>query len=169
VVEQLLDLSRLEAGTAEPHRELWHADELVSRALAGLGEGASRVQIEIEPETPPVDVDAAQVERVLANLLENALRYSPHGSRVLVRAEHGATELRLHVIDRGPGLPADERDVLFEPFRRGATGRGSGLGLAIARGFAEANAGRLWAQDDPAGGHLVVSLPLAERTAAVRA
>ena len=169
VVEQLLDLSRLEAGEAEPHRELWHADELVGQSLIGLGVGAERVTLDIAPEAPPVEVDAAQVERVLVNLLENALRYSPSGSRVIVRAEPGATELRLHVIDRGPGLPAEKRDALFEPFRRGAIGRGSGLGLAIARGFAEANGGRLWAQDDPAGGHLVLSLPLAARPAPVRA
>jgi two-component system, OmpR family, sensor histidine kinase KdpD len=170
VVEQLLDVSLLEAGAVEPHRELWHVDELVGRALAGLGEDAGRVRPEIGPETPPVEVDAAQVERVLANLIENALHYSPPGSRVVVRAEPGATELRLHVVDSGPGLPPDERDALFQPFRRGSvTQRGSGLGLAIARGFAEANGGRLWAQDDPAGGHLVLSLSLAERPAAVRA
>jgi two-component system sensor histidine kinase KdpD len=168
VVEQLLDLSRLEAGEAEPHRELWHVDELVGQALAGLGDGAGRVRLEIAPEEPPVEVDAAQVERVLANVLENALRYSPNGTSVIVRAEHGATELRLHVVDRGPGLPSEERDALFKPFRRGGAGRGSGLGLAIARGFAEANGGRLWAQDDPGGGHLVLSLPLADRPAPVR-
>lgn len=169
VVEQLLDLSRLEAGAAEPHRELWHIDELVSQALAGLGTDASRVKLEIGPETPPVEVDAAQIERVLANLLENALRYSPPASQVLLRAEPGATELRIHVLDRGAGLPEEQREALFQPFRRGMPGHGSGLGLAIARGFAEANAGRLWAQDDPGGGHLVLSLPLAERRIVVPA
>jgi two-component system sensor histidine kinase KdpD len=168
VVGQLLDLSRLEAGAVEPHRELWHVDELVGRALAGLGVDAERVRLEIRPETPPVEVDAAQVERVLANLIDNALHYSPAGSGVVVRAESGATELRLHVVDRGPGLPDEERDALFQPFRRGSAGQvGSGLGLSIARGFAEANGGRLWAQNDPGGGHLVLSLPLAERPAAV--
>jgi two-component system, OmpR family, sensor histidine kinase KdpD len=166
VVEQLLDLSRLESGAVEPHRELWHADELVGQALAGLGAEAVRVRVEVAPDTPPVAVDAAQVERVLANLLDNALHYSPAGSSVLVRAEPGATELRLHVLDRGPGLPSDEREALFQPFTRGAVAaRGSGLGLAIARGFAEANGGRLWAQDEPGGGHLVLSLPLAKRAA----
>jgi two-component system sensor histidine kinase KdpD len=169
VVEQLLDLSRLEAGAAEPHRELWHIDELVGQALAGLGAGASRVRLEIAPETPLVEVDAAQIERVLANLLENALRYSPADSQVLLRAEPGSTELRIHVLDRGSGLPEEQRDALFQPFRRGTAGHGSGLGLAIARGFAEANAGRLWAQDDPGGGHLVLSLPLAERRMVVPA
>jgi two-component system sensor histidine kinase KdpD len=166
VVEQLLDVSRLEAGAVEPHRELWHVDELVGRALAGVGADAVRVRLEIGPETPPVEVDAVQVERVLANLIDNALHYSPPGSGVVVRAEPGATELRLHVVDTGPGLPAEEREALFQPFRRGSVGqRGSGLGLAIARGFAEANGGRLWAQDDPAGGHLVLALPLAARPA----
>jgi two-component system, OmpR family, sensor histidine kinase KdpD len=170
VVEQLLDLSRLEAGAAEPHRDLWHVDELVSQSLTGLGAEAARVQVEIGPSTPPVEVDAAQVERVLANLIDNALHYSPSESAVVVRAEPGATELRLHVVDRGPGLPDEERDALFQPFRRGdAVKRGSGLGLSIARGFAEANGGRVWAQDDPAGGHLVLSLPLATRPATVRA
>jgi two-component system sensor histidine kinase KdpD len=168
VVGQLLDLSRLEAGAAEPHPELWHVDELVGQALAGLGGDASRVRLEIAPDAPPVEVDAAQVERVLANVIDNALHYSPQGSTVVVRAEPGATELRLHVVDRGPGLPDEQREALFQPFQRGLAGHGSGLGLAIARGFAEANGGRLWAQDDPAGGHLVLALPLAAH-AAVRA
>jgi K+-sensing histidine kinase KdpD len=169
VVEQLLDLSRLEAGAAEPHRELWHIDELVSQALAGLGVEASRVRLDIGSETPLVEVEAAQIERALANLLENALRYSPPGSQVLLRAEPGTTELRIHVLDRGSGLPDEQREALFQPFRRGTAGHGSGLGLAIARGFAEANAGKLWAQDDPGGGHLVLSLPLAERRMVVPA
>jgi two-component system sensor histidine kinase KdpD len=169
VVEQLLDLSRLEAGAVEPHRELWHVDELVGQALTGLGAEAVRVRLDIGSETPPVEVDAAQVERVLANLLENALRYSPSGSQVLLRAEPGATELRIHVVDSGAGLPDEQREALFQPFQRGTAGHGSGLGLAIARGFAEANGGRLWAQNDPGGGHLVLSLPLAEHRAVVRA
>jgi len=169
VVEQLLDLSRLEADAVEPHRELWHVDELVGQALVGLGAEADRVRLEIGSETPPVEADAAQVERVLVNLLENALRHSSAGSRVLLRAEPGATELRIHVVDSGAGLPDAQREALFQPFRRGTAGHGSGLGLAIARGFAEANGGRLWAQDDPAGGHLVLALPLAERRAPVRA
>jgi two-component system sensor histidine kinase KdpD len=74
VVEQLLDLSRLEAGAAEPHRELWSADELVGQALNGLGNDATRVRVEIGPETPPVEVDAAEVGGVVAYLLDNALQ-----------------------------------------------------------------------------------------------
>jgi two-component system sensor histidine kinase KdpD len=167
VVRDLLDLSRLEAGTAEPHRELWPVDELVARALESVGPAAERVLVEIAPDAPPVQVDAAQIERVLANLIDNALKFSPQQTPVVVRAEHGATELRIHVVDRGPGLAASERDSVFQPFRRGAdaaaSGRGAGLGLAIARGFAEANGAQLWAQDDPAGGHFVLALARAEQ------
>jgi two-component system sensor histidine kinase KdpD len=120
--------------------------------------------VELDPDSPPVRVDAAQVERVIANLIENALRFSPPGSPVIVRTEHGATELRIHVVDRGPGVAAADRDTIFQPFsRRGSTG--SGLGLAIARGFAEANGGRVWTQEDPAGGHFVLALATAPRPA----
>ena len=165
VVGDLLDLSRLEAGAVEPHRELWPLDELVGQALGTLGEDAARVVVELDPEAPPVRVDAAQIERVLANLLGNALKFSPSGTPVVVRAERGATELRVHVIDRGPGLTPEERGVVFQPFRRGeraGAARGSGVGLAIARGFAEANGGQLWTQDDGTGGHFVLALPVAE-------
>jgi two-component system sensor histidine kinase KdpD len=169
VVRDLLDLSRLEAGSAEPHRELWPVDELVAQALESVGPAAERVVVEIDEDAPPVQVDAAQIERVLANLIDNALKFSPPQSPVVVRAEHGATELRIHVVDRGPGLTPSERDAVFQPFRRGvdAAGnvRGAGLGLAIARGFAEANGAHLWAQEDPAGGHFVLALARAQQPA----
>jgi two-component system, OmpR family, sensor histidine kinase KdpD len=162
VVANLLDVSRLEAGALETHLELWTADELVGRALDSVGGGADRVVVELSADAPPVLVDAAQIERVIANLIENALRFSPPGSPVIVRAEHGATELRIHVVDRGPGVAATQRDTIFQPFSRSASG-GTGLGLAIARGFAEANGGRVWTQEDPAGGHFVLALATAPR------
>ena len=156
VVGNLLDFSRLEADAVESHPQLWSADELVARAIETAPDGA-RIVVELDPESPPVRVDAAQIERVLANLIANALKFSPPGSPVVVRAEHGATELRIHVVDHGPGVSAADRDTIFQPFRRGG-GVGSGLGLAIARGFAEANGGRLWTQEDPVGGHFVLAL-----------
>ena len=164
VVSNLLDVSRLEAGALETHPELWSVDELVGQALDFVGAGEDRIVVELDPDAPPVRVDAGQIERVIANLIENALRFSPPGTPVVVRAEHGATELRIHVVDRGPGVPAADRDTIFQPFRRGAGG-GSGLGLAIARGFAEANGGRLWTQEDLAGGHFVLALATAPRPA----
>ena len=149
VVGDLLDLSRLEAGAAEPHLELWSADELVGQAL----DGNARVQVELDDAAPPVRVDGAQVERALANLIGNALKFSPPDSPVFVRAEHGSTELRFHVLDHGPGIRDADRESLFRPFHSG------GLGLAIARGFAEVNGGAVWAQEDPTGGHFVLALP----------
>jgi two-component system sensor histidine kinase KdpD len=167
VVGNLLDVSRLEAGALERHPELWSVDELVGQALDSVRTDGDRIVVELDPRSPPVRVDAGQIERVLANLIENALRFSPAGSPVIVRAEHGATELRIHIVDRGPGITAADRASIFQPFQRGAGG-GSGLGLAIARGFAEANGGRLWTQDDPAGGHFVLALAT-EPTPAVHA
>jgi two-component system sensor histidine kinase KdpD len=102
-----------------------------------------------------VRVDGPQVERALANLIDNALKYSPAHAPVVVRVEHGATELRIHVVDHGPGIRDVDRARLFEPF----AGDGTGLGLAIARGFAELNGGAVWEQDDPTGGHFVLALP----------
>jgi len=156
LVGDLLDLSRLEAGAAAPHFELWSADELVGQALGD----DPRVDVELDEGAPPVRVDGPQIERVLANLIDNALKFSPAASPVHVRVEHGATEVRIHVVDRGPGIGDVERGALFQPFRRGddATG-GAGLGLAIARGFAEVNGGHVWAQDDGTGGHFVLALP----------
>ena len=94
----------------------------------------------------------------------------PEDEPVHVNVSTTPAEAVVRVIDHGPGVTVEEREHIFEPFHRGNPGDrpGAGLGLAIARGFAEANGGRLWAQDDPAGGHLVLSLPLAERPAAVK-
>ena len=171
VVGDLLDLSRLEAGAVEPRRELWPIDELVAQALESVDQPTDRVVVAIDPGAPPVHVDAGQIERVLANLIGNALKFSPAGSPVRVRAERGATELRIHVLDRGPGLAPGERDVVFQPFHRGERSsgsiRGSGVGLAIARGFAEANGGQLWTQEEGTGGHFVLALPTVERPVVV--
>ena len=171
VVGDLLDLSRLEAGAVDPHRELWPADELVARALESVGDEGGRVIVELDEGAPPVLVDAAQIERVLANLIGNALAFSPPRSPVVVRVEPGTTELRVHVVDRGPGLTPAEREAIFRPFRRGTAAagapRGSGVGLAIARGFTEANGGELWTQEDVAGGHFVLALPVAARPVGV--
>jgi two-component system sensor histidine kinase KdpD len=154
VVGNLLDLSRLRSGAAEPRQELWTADDLIARSLEGL-KGSERVIVEVDADTPPVQVDAAQIERTLVNLLDNALKYSPAGSRVVLRVETGPDELRFHVEDTGPGVDADDGE-LFQPFS--ASARGVGLGLAIARGFAEVNGARVWAERGR-GGHFVLALP----------
>jgi two-component system sensor histidine kinase KdpD len=165
LVENLLDLSRLQAGTAEAMPELWTADELVARALDEVG-GSERVQVGTRHDLPGVRVDAVQVERVLVNLLENALRLSPPGEAVHVRVSATRKELLIRVTDRGPGVPEAERERIFQPFHRlggQPDWRGAGLGLAIARGFAEANGGRLWLESrEGQGASFVLALPAVE-------
>ena len=150
-VENVLDLSRLEAGAATPSPALWTVDALTVEALAGLP-GAERVELELGDDLPPVQIDAAQIERALANMLENALRFSPADSTVSVRAESRGTEVIVWIEDSGPGVPAADASAIFEPFRRSTRSRGAGLGLAIARGFVEANGGRVWVESAPGGG-----------------
>jgi two-component system sensor histidine kinase KdpD len=150
-VENVLDLSRLEAGAATPSPALWTVDALTVQALAGLP-GAERVELELGDHLPPVQIDAAQIERALANMLENALRFSPADSTVSVRAESRGTEVIVWIEDSGPGVPAADASAIFEPFRRSTRSRGAGLGLAIARGFVEANGGRVWVESAPGGG-----------------
>jgi two-component system sensor histidine kinase KdpD len=162
LVSNLLDLSLLESGTAAPRPEVWTLDGVVGRALDALGTEAARVRVALPHDPAAVRVDGAQIERVLVNLLENALRA---GESVVIDAGENGREALLRVRDDGPGL--DERDLerIFDPFERGrfASGRGSGLGLAIARGFAQANGCRLWAESPPASGAtFVLALPRVE-------
>jgi two-component system sensor histidine kinase KdpD len=160
LVDNLLDLSRLQAGAAAPAPELWSADELIGSALEGLA-GSDRVDVSVPADLPPARVDASQVQRVLANVLENALRLTPAGEPVTLRATATRRELLIRVVDRGPGVPEAERERIFEPFHTGA-GRagGAGLGLAIARGFAAANGGRLWVEShEGQGATFTLALP----------
>jgi two-component system sensor histidine kinase KdpD len=164
-VENLLDVSRLQAGAAESHPELWSGEELVAQALEELDEPA-RVIVEARDDLPTVRVDAAQIQRVLVNLLENAISVSGPGEAVHVRVTATRQELLIRVTDRGPGVPEAERERIFEPFHRlaGPAGyRGAGLGLTIARGFTAANGGRLWLESRPGqGASFVLGLPVVE-------
>ena len=127
LVANLLDLSRLEAGAARPQRELWPIDELVSRALDGLGAEAARVTVALADEAPLVSVDAAQLERVLANVLENALRFSSPSDRVELVGASTGDDVLIRISDRGPGLDEDDLERIFEPFEHGrGGGRGNG-------------------------------------------
>jgi two-component system sensor histidine kinase KdpD len=167
LVSNLLDLSRLQAGAATPEPEVWTADSLVVHALGSLGAAADRVEVTLSEMPIVVRVDGNQIERVLANLIENAVRYSPdHSARVLVGST--AREALVRVVDHGPGVRPEEIERVFEPFQRGALGsdgRGAGLGLAIARGFAEANGGRVWAESRVGqGATFVLALPIAHVT-----
>jgi K+-sensing histidine kinase KdpD len=147
-VANLLDVSRLEAGAARPVPELWTVDGLIARALEAVGPDNARIEVTVPDESPPVSVDAAQLEHALVNLLENALKFSSVTDRVELVAETTSDEVVLRITDHGPGIPHDEQESIFEPFH----GRGSGLGLAIARGFVQLNGGRLWIESEPGSG-----------------
>jgi two-component system, OmpR family, sensor histidine kinase KdpD len=171
LVSNLLDLSRLEAGAASPRPELWTIDGLVARALGAVGQESARIRVSLPGDSPALRVDPTQIERALVNLLENALESSSPSDPVEVTSEHGDAEIVLRVADRGPGLAVVDVERLFEPFERGTgeTKQGTGLGLAIARGFVEANGGRVWAEQVTGrGAVLALALPLADVPARVR-
>ena len=160
LVANLLDLSRLELGVAEPKPELWTVESLVGQALNELGARAQRVDVELAPNLRPIEVDGVQIERVLVNLIDNALKFSADAPVELV-GEQVNGEAVVRVIDHGPGLGDGELERVFEPFEQGRVpSRGSGLGLAIAKGFAQANGARLEAEPSQNGGaSFVLSLP----------
>jgi two-component system sensor histidine kinase KdpD len=195
LVDNLLDLSRLEAGAAEPRREWSSVEEMIRAALQELGAGESEFALSIDSDLPLVSVDPVQMERAFANVLENARRYSS-GHPVSVRARATGSLVRpggslpagdgaeppgkarrpagdrviVRIVDRGPGIPPSQLERVFEPFYRAGTPggghRGSGLGLAISRGFTEANAGYLYVESLPGqGATFVFELPL-ERSGA---
>jgi len=169
LVENLLDLSRLQAGAAEPAPELWTAEQLVGDALDEVA-GADRIQLVFDDDLPVVRVDGAQIQRVLVNLLENALKFSPGPEVVQLRANRARGEVVVRVTNRGRGIPQAELGRIFEPFQRAAGERtgGAGLGLAIAKGFTEANGGRIWAESRPGqGATFVLVLPAVESPALV--
>ena len=159
LVGNLLDLSRLEAGAATPNRELWTADGLVARSLEAIGPEADRIEASLPDELPLLEIDAAQIERALVNLLENALKASAALVEIRTAFEDGMVVFR--VLDEGPGVDPAEAARIFEPFVRGnAVGNGAGLGLAIAKGFALANGGRVWAEPRPGrGSTFALALP----------
>jgi two-component system, OmpR family, sensor histidine kinase KdpD len=164
LVANLLDLSRLQAGAAQPESRVWPVDDLVVQALDEVGAAGQRVEIALPDEPPSVRVDADQIERVLVNLIENALKYSPPGEPVHLQVTSTASEALIRVVDHGPGVTAADRERIFEPFQRATDGgpRGAGLGLAIARGFAEANGGRVLAESrEGQGSTFVLALPVA--------
>ncbi|WP_320670812.1 sensor histidine kinase [Patulibacter defluvii] len=163
MIDKLLDLSRLEAGAAEPQRQAVPLDDLVRDALEAVGGRAARVTLEVEHPPPTVRVDPVQLVRAIANLLENAfLHGGGDEAPVLVRVAGRRGRAVVRVVDRGPGIERAQLDAIFRPFQRGrgAGGAGSGLGLAIARGFAEANGGTLRAESYPGqGAAFVLELP----------
>ncbi len=166
LVGNLLDLSRLQAGAAHPEPQISAVDDLIVEVLDELGDEGSRIDVSLPDVSPAVRVDSSQIQRVLVNLIENALKYSPPSEPVRLQVTATSAEVLVRVVDRGPGLRADELERIFEPFQRGSSGsgiRGAGLGLAIAQGFAEANGCRIWAESHQGqGATFVLALPHAQ-------
>jgi two-component system sensor histidine kinase KdpD len=165
-VGSLLDLSRLEGGAWEPRRDWYDLDDLVESALARLpGSGLQRLRLDIPTGLPPVSVDYEQWSRLLLNLTENALLYSPPEGEVRIAAVDRGADVLLSVEDDGPGVPAEEREHVFDKFYRGAAagGRapsGTGLGLAIAREIVTAHGGAIRVTASSSGGaRFEVTLP----------
>lgn len=163
LVENLLDMSRLEAGKAQPHTEPVDLAEVLDAARAAIAH-PEVVRLAVDRDLPLVEADAAQLERAFANLLENAVRHGG-GRPVLVKSMLLAGKITVRVVDQGPGIGESERRRIFEPFQHGeaGSGAGAGLGLAIAKGFVEANGGEI-AVDSVVGqgSSFVVTMPCRE-------
>ncbi|MFI6279960.1 DUF4118 domain-containing protein [Streptomyces sp. NPDC050988] len=157
LVGNLLDMSRLQTGTVTPLIREIDLDEVVPMALGGVPEDS--VELEIPETLPMVAVDPGLLERSVANIVENAVKYNPADERVLVSASALGDRVEVRVVDRGRGVPDEAKDRIFAPFQRYGDvprGAGVGLGLAVARGFAEAMGGTLDAEDTPGGGLTMV-------------
>ncbi|MEW2128341.1 sensor histidine kinase KdpD [Streptomyces sp. NPDC007259] len=157
LVGNLLDMSRLQTGTVTPLIREIDLDEVVPMALGGVPEDS--VDLDIPETLPMVAVDPGLLERAVANIVENAVKYSPDGDRVTVAASALGARVELRVTDRGRGVPDEGKERIFEPFQRygdAPRGAGVGLGLAVARGFAESMGGTLDAEDTPGGGLTMV-------------
>jgi two-component system sensor histidine kinase KdpD len=164
LVENLLDMSRLQTGSMKVMDVTTDVSDVVDAAVASLGPRAAAVTSDVPDDLPRIDTDPVLLERAVANLIDNALI---HGEGAGLRIEAGtvAGRVDLRVVDHGPGVPAEDRDLVFRPFQRlGDTENqaGVGLGLAVARGFVEAVGGDLDVDDTPGGGcTMVVRLPAA--------
>jgi two-component system sensor histidine kinase KdpD len=163
MVRDLLDMSRLQAGAVELTLRAVALEEVVASALAGVPDAHHRVKVDVSESLPRVLADAALLERALANLVSNAIAWSPADVPVRVVAGLVGTVIDLRVIDQGPGVAVEYRERIFVPFQRlgdRSNDAGAGLGLAIAKGFVEAMGARLDLDDTPGGG-LTLSIRLA--------
>jgi two-component system sensor histidine kinase KdpD len=163
LVTNLLDVSRVQAGALAVSTDDVDVDEVVLGALDELGLGPADVELALRASVPPVRADRVLLQRVLVNLLDNALRFSPEGQRVRISTSGFADRVEVRVVDRGPGIPPERRGEIMTAFQRlGDTDNatGLGLGLALSKGFTEAMSGTLTLDDTPGGGlTMVVSLP----------
>ncbi len=155
LVRNLLDMTRLDAGVMQVNKEWQSIEEIVGTALGRLDDRLRQRKITtgLPPKLPLIPCDALLIEQVLINLVENAARYTPEGTAIELSARLGDGAIEVEVADRGPGIPQDQVDRIFEKFHRGREGHGGiGLGLAVCRGIVTAHGGRIWAAAREGGG-----------------
>ncbi|MEU5153729.1 ATP-binding protein [Glycomyces sp. NPDC021274] len=166
LVDNLLDMSRLQAGVLGANPVPVALDDAVPWALDEIGDAAAAVRLDVAPDLPEVQADPGLLQRILVNVVANALRFSPEGEPPLVIAGRHGDLVELRVVDRGPGVPDESRELMFTPFQRLGdrdNTSGVGLGLALSRGLAEAMGGSLVAEATPGGGlTMVLALPQVE-------
>ncbi len=166
LVTNLLDMSRIQAGALEPTLQAIALEEVVPAAVASLGQRGKVVDVDLDETLPPVRADAALLERAVANVIGNAVSFTPAGQRVRVEAGVFSDRLDLRVVDRGAGIPRPDRERVFQPFQRLGdrhAGGGVGLGLAVTRGFVNALGGTVEIDDTPGGGTtVIITLPVAQ-------
>jgi PAS domain S-box-containing protein len=152
IVTNLLDLDRLSSGKLEPFFEMVDVGTIVRELVTNFDISTDRT-LRLHTEPTEIPADAAMVERIVENLLGNALKHTPPHARIWVSVEHLAEGALIVVADDGPGVPAEERERIFEPFRQGTDhASGAGVGLALVARFAELHDGRAWVEDRPRGG-----------------
>ncbi len=164
-MSNLLDMTRLQSGMLGVRLEPVSVDEVVYSALASLGAGPAAVEVLIPEGLPPARADRALLERAVANVIANAVRWAPPGTCVRVQACAVGGQIEVNVVDRGAGIPRDQRENVFRPFQRlGDGGRAShdglGLGLAVTKGFVDAMGADVAVEDTPGGGTtIVITMP----------
>jgi two-component system sensor histidine kinase KdpD len=166
LIENLLDMSRLQAGALGVTATEVGLEDAVPAALDEIGDTGRQVTVRIPDDLPTVTADPGLLQRVLVNIIRNALRFSPSDRPPIITASEHDQQVELRVIDHGPGIPEDQREQMFRPFQRlgdRSNGTGVGLGLALSRGLAEAMGGTLVPETTPGGGlTMVLTLPAAE-------
>jgi signal transduction histidine kinase len=172
LVDDLFQLAQLDAGGLPLDLEIGSLSDLISDTIESFTEQAARQDVslrgKVDAGVDPLVMDTQKIGRVLDNLIKNALRYTPAGGCIDVSAAGFAEEVRVQVLDSGPGIPRDDLPHVFEQFYRGEKSRspgtgGAGLGLAIARGIIEAHGGRISAENTEQGARFVFTIPRSEK------
>jgi two-component system sensor histidine kinase KdpD len=165
----LLELAKVRAGALVPAKQPTALDEVVASVLHRMADRLAGVRVRtVLRDVPDIPADPLQLDQVVTNLLDNAVRFSPPGGEVMISVAPWHRYVQLRVADQGPGIPVGERERVFEAFYRGDAGErsGSGLGLAITRAIVLAHGGRIRIEGTPSGGTAVVlELPLADAAA----